>query len=88
MAKGADICLVVEGSYPYVTGGVSSNRRLREAFQETGDRLGLGIFFPLPDLRTDNAAMVAAAGAARLDYGEVSGLDLNAVPTAPLESIR
>ena len=24
MAKGADICLVVEGSYPYVTGGVSS----------------------------------------------------------------
>jgi polysaccharide biosynthesis protein PelF len=24
MAEGADICLVVEGSYPYVTGGVSS----------------------------------------------------------------
>jgi glycosyltransferase involved in cell wall biosynthesis len=24
MAKGADVCLVVEGSYPYVTGGVSS----------------------------------------------------------------
>jgi hypothetical protein len=32
--------------------------------------------------------MVAAAGAARLDHGEVSGLDLNAVPTAPLESVR
>jgi N6-L-threonylcarbamoyladenine synthase len=61
---------------------------LREAFTETGERLGLGVFFPLPDLRTDNAAMVAAAGAARFDYGEVSGLDLNAVPTAPLESAR
>ena len=71
-----------------VTGGVSSNRRLREAFQETCGRLGLAVFFPLPDLRTDNAAMVAAAGAARLDGGEVSGLDLNAVPTAPLESVQ
>lgn len=71
-----------------VTGGVSSNRRLREAFLEMGTRLGLQIFFPLPDLRTDNAAMVAAAGAARLERGETSGLDLNAVPTAPLESAR
>ncbi len=71
-----------------VTGGVSSNRRLREAFQETCGRLGLEVFFPLPDLRTDNAAMVAAAGAARLERGETSGLDLNAVPTAPLESVR
>lgn len=71
-----------------VTGGVSSNRRLREAFQEMGTRLGLQIFFPLPDLRTDNAAMVAAAGTARLERGEVSGLDLNAVPNAPLESVR
>ncbi|MCD4778756.1 MAG: DUF3492 domain-containing protein, partial [Desulfobacterales bacterium] len=24
MEKGSDICLVVEGNYPYVTGGVSS----------------------------------------------------------------
>jgi len=65
-----------------VTGGVSSNRRLRESFRETCGRLGLEVFFPLPELRTDNAAMVAAAGAARLERGEVSGLDLNAVPTA------
>jgi N6-L-threonylcarbamoyladenine synthase len=71
-----------------VTGGVSSNRRLRESFRETCGRLGLEVFFPLPELRTDNAAMVAAAGAARLERGEVSGLDLNAVPTAPLESAR
>jgi N6-L-threonylcarbamoyladenine synthase len=69
-----------------VTGGVSSNRRLREAFAETCGRLGLEVFFPLPELRTDNAAMVAAAGAARLAQGKVSGLDLNAVPSASLES--
>jgi len=71
-----------------VTGGVSSNGRLREAFLETCGRRGLKVFFPHPDLRTDNAAMVAAAGAARLEQGEVAGLDLNAVPSAPLESAR
>ncbi len=71
-----------------VTGGVSANRRLREAFRETGRRLGLPVFFPLPDLHTDNAAMVAAAGSARLAHGERSGLDLNAVSSAPLESLR
>ncbi len=29
-----------------VTGGVSSNKRLRESFQETCGRLGLEVFFP------------------------------------------
>lgn len=71
-----------------VTGGVSANRRLREVFEEAGSRLGLAVFFPAPGLHTDNAAMVAAAGAARLAHGERSGLDLNAVPSAPLESLR
>jgi N6-L-threonylcarbamoyladenine synthase len=69
-----------------ITGGVSINRRLREDFSEACRRQGLQVFFPRGDLCTDNAAMVAAAGAARLKYGEVSGLDLNAVPNAPLES--
>lgn len=71
-----------------VTGGVSINRRLRESFSDACRREGLRVFFPQLDLCTDNAAMVAAAGAARLKYGEVSGLDLNAVPSAPLESAK
>jgi N6-L-threonylcarbamoyladenine synthase len=71
-----------------VTGGVSINARLREAFSEASSRQGLRVFFPRPDLCTDNAAMVAAAGAVRLRHGEISGLDLNAIPNAPLESIK
>jgi len=71
-----------------VTGGVSINTRLREAFSESCSRRGLQVFFPRRDLCTDNAAMVAAAGAVRLKYGEVSGLDLDAIPNAPLESIK
>ena len=70
-----------------VTGGVSSNRRLERPSRRPADGWAWSVFFPLPDLRTDNAAMVAVAGAARLEGGEVSGLDLNAVASAPLESV-
>lgn len=69
-----------------VTGGVATNRRLREAFSQICRQEGLKVFFPRPDLCTDNAAMIAAAGNARLKYGEVAGLDLDAIPNAPLES--
>jgi len=71
-----------------VTGGVATNRRLREAFSKICHREGHQVFFPRPDLCTDNAAMVAAAGNARLKYGDVAGLDLNAIPNAPLEGVR
>jgi N6-L-threonylcarbamoyladenine synthase len=70
-----------------VTGGVATNRRLREAFSQIRHQEGLKVFFPRPDLCTDNAAMIAAAGNARLKYGEVAGLDLDALPNAPLESV-
>lgn len=70
-----------------VTGGVAMNSRLRQAFSEMCPREGFQVFFTRPDLCGDNAAMIAAAGAARLGYGDVDGLDLNAVPTAPLESV-
>jgi N6-L-threonylcarbamoyladenine synthase len=67
-----------------VTGGVSANRRLREAFQETCRQKGIDVFFPALSLCTDNAAMVAAAGYARLQRGEVSDLRLDVFPNAPL----
>lgn len=70
-----------------VTGGVAANKRLREAFTTVCQREGLEVFFPLPDLCGDNAAMIAAAGNARLKYGEAAGLDLNAIPNAPLKGV-
>jgi len=68
-----------------VTGGVSANRRLREAFLNTCKEKGIKVFFPELSLCTDNAAMIAAAGYARLKQGEIADLNLNVVPNAPLE---
>jgi N6-L-threonylcarbamoyladenine synthase len=68
-----------------VTGGVSANSRLREAFLEACQQRDMAVFFPQLSLCTDNAAMIAAAGYARLRRGEVADLNLNVFPNAPLE---
>ncbi len=68
-----------------VTGGVSANRRLREVFTNTCNREGIKVYFPALSLCTDNAAMIAAAGHARLRLGDVSGLGLDVIPNVPLE---
>ena len=52
-----------------MTGGVACNGRLRRAFEETGEREGLSVYFPSPRFTTDNAAMIAAAGFLHLERG-------------------
>jgi len=71
-----------------VAGGVACNGALREAGREAASRLGMPIYFPTPHLSTDNAAMIAAAGTAKLLAGERAGLDLNADVTLRLQNIE
>jgi N6-L-threonylcarbamoyladenine synthase len=61
-----------------VAGGVACNGALRDAAREAADRLGVPVYFPSPQLSTDNAAMIAAAGTVKLKAGERADWDLNA----------
>ena len=71
-----------------VAGGVACNGALKEASRVVAERLGVPVYFPSPHLSTDNAAMIAAAGTARLQSGERSGLDLNADVSLRLQNFE
>jgi N6-L-threonylcarbamoyladenine synthase len=49
-----------------VAGGVGANRQLRQALNEEAARCGTDVFYPPPELCTDNGAMIAFAAALRL----------------------
>ena len=49
-----------------VAGGVGANRALRARLDAQGARSGFDVFYPEPELCTDNGAMIALAAALRL----------------------
>lgn len=53
-----------------VAGGVGANRYLREQLQQRVAARGGRVYFPRPDLCTDNGAMIAYAGFLRLQAGQ------------------
>jgi N6-L-threonylcarbamoyladenine synthase len=53
-----------------VAGGVGANLRLRERLQRAALRAGGRVCFPRPEFCTDNGAMIAFAGALRLQAGQ------------------
>jgi N6-L-threonylcarbamoyladenine synthase len=67
-----------------VVGGVAANERLRTGMTEMARRNGFEVVFPPLRLCTDNAAMIAAAGARLLARGESHGLGLNAFSRVPI----
>jgi N6-L-threonylcarbamoyladenine synthase len=56
-----------------VAGGVGANRQLRAALDAEAARKGFDVYYPEPDLCTDNGAMIAYAAALRLPAGQASG---------------
>ena len=71
-----------------VSGGVSANRSLRSRLAEAVRREGARVYYPRIEFCTDNAAMIAVAGLARLQAGQHDGLDIQARARWPLESLQ
>jgi N6-L-threonylcarbamoyladenine synthase len=67
-------------------GGVVANTRLRDRMETDASEQGFRVLFPSAGLCTDNAAMIACVGAARLARGERTSLDIAAEPNLQLAS--
>ena len=66
-----------------VTGGVSANRRLKQAL---GQLSSATVFAPLPHHSTDNAAMIACAGAMRFEVIRTTqGIEKDVAPSWRVE---
>ena len=68
-----------------VAGGVAANRTIRRVLEETAAKHGFDFLAPPMAYCTDNAAMIALAGAERLRLGLVSDIDTAARPRWPLD---
>jgi N6-L-threonylcarbamoyladenine synthase len=55
-----------------IAGGVGANSQLRSALGRESRKKGFDVFYPAPELCTDNGAMIAFAAALRLKAGEGS----------------
>ncbi|HEX4677131.1 MAG TPA: tRNA (adenosine(37)-N6)-threonylcarbamoyltransferase complex transferase subunit TsaD [Steroidobacteraceae bacterium] len=71
-----------------VSGGVSANRSLRTRLAEAARRQGARVYYPRIEFCTDNAAMIAVAGLARLQAGQHDSLAIQARARWPLETLQ
>ena len=70
-----------------VSGGVSANRTLRTRLAAAVGARGARVYYPRIEFSTDNAAMIAVAGLARLKAGEHDTLAIAARAQWPLEAL-
>ena len=70
-----------------VAGGVAANARLKRVFEASATTHGFSLIVPPANLCTDNAAMIAWAGAERLELGLVDDLDVAARARWPLDQV-
>ena len=71
-----------------VAGGVGANKRLRARLREVAARAGGRACFPRPEFCTDNGAMIAFAGALRLQAGQREDAGVHVVPRWDMASLR
>jgi N6-L-threonylcarbamoyladenine synthase len=82
----ADDRLQGSGRHLVIAGGVAANAALRASLASLAAHAGYALHIPPPALCTDNAAMVAWAGAERFCHGLTDGLDVEARARWPLDA--
>ena len=70
-----------------IAGGVGANRKLRAKLAEAAQSDGFRVYFPRLEFCTDNGAMIALAGALRLQAGLRDGAAIKVAPRWDLESL-
>jgi len=70
-----------------VAGGVGANRLLRQRLDAAAARQGAKVYYPRIEFCTDNAAMIAVAGMARLKAGRHEDLGVRARAQWPLAEL-
>ncbi|MBD3819479.1 tRNA (adenosine(37)-N6)-threonylcarbamoyltransferase complex transferase subunit TsaD [Brevundimonas diminuta] len=71
-----------------VAGGVAANKTIRRTLEDLATKHGFTFLAPPMIYCTDNAAMIALAGAERLEKGLTSDIDVAARPRWPLDEAR
>jgi N6-L-threonylcarbamoyladenine synthase len=70
-----------------IAGGVGANRKLRAKLADAGRSNGFRVYFPRLEFCTDNGAMIALAGALRLQAGLHDGAAIKVAPRWDLETL-
>lgn len=70
-----------------IAGGVSANLNLRSRLERALAKEGARVFYPAPLFCTDNGAMIAYAGAQRLQAGQADDGDTPVRPRWPMEEL-
>ena len=70
-----------------MAGGVAANKVLRATLETTATNHGFRLSVPPFNLCTDNAAMIAWAGAERLAIGLTDNLETPVRPRWPLDTV-
>ena len=71
-----------------IAGGVGANRKLRAQLGDAAQRDGFRVYFPRLEFCTDNGAMIALAGALRLQAGLHDGPEIKVSPRWELETLK
>jgi len=84
VTKSLEACRVTGLTRLVVSGGVAANARLRSEMIRRASGRGIDVHVPPARYCTDNAAMIALAGAPALESGRSEAFDLAAAPYLPV----